>query len=277
VNDFAQRSFRARGKSVGLDAEADREVVVLIDHTSDFLLPYMTSEWADLAPGLVRDWVKTVEGLDPGISLGEVFPDMLPSGSSLLGPVPDPPPSQPSALSPLVLPPMSRTPSSGSAGSHPPRESAVEPAARPTRPLPRPVYRLRESPSSDEVLEPSPSSDTVVPPAAVRRRVIPDVVNSSSSASPAADSPGAAGASPAASLPSAQQQPATEVVLVPMDQRPAGWLTCTYCSKRKQKCAPEVGAKPPFRSCAACLNSGLRCVPVPKTAGTWVGSVCLSC
>jgi hypothetical protein len=277
MSDFAQRSFRARGKSVGLDAEADREVVALIDHASDFLLPYMTSEWAGLTSGLVRDWVKTVEGLNPGISLGEAFPNMLSSGSLLLGLVPGPPPSQPSALSPLVLLPMSCTPSSGSAGSRPPHKSAVEPAARPTRPLPCPAYCLHESPSSDEVLEPLPSSDTVVPPAAVHRRVIPDVVNSSSSTSPVVDMPGAAGASPAASLPSAQQQPATEVVLVPMDQRPAGWLTCTYCSKRKQKCAPEVGAKPPFRSCAACLNSGLRCVPVPKTAGMWVGSVCLSC
>jgi hypothetical protein len=49
-----------------------------------------------------------------------------------------------------------------------------------------------------------------------------------------------------------------------MKDRPDGWDVCAKCRHRKVSCRPPVGTEPPYTSCAACLNLGIVCVPVPQ-------------
>jgi hypothetical protein len=205
------------------DPDADRDVLAFLDEASDFLLPHMTAEWVRLAPSLVCDWASTVQDLDPGVSLGEAFPEMLLPTASLPSSGLTPPAFPSPALSPLTQLPISRTPSAGSASSRPsPRESAAAPVDRLVRPLPRPSYRLRASPTSDAAPAPPLSVATVVPRIVVPPRISCEALSSSSSAAgiPVVTPSSVPDAPPSASSRSSSKRPA-EVTLVPMVARPS--------------------------------------------------------
>jgi hypothetical protein len=250
-------------------------VLAFLDEASNFLLPYMTAEWVRLTSSLVCDWTSTVQDLDPGVSLGEAFPEMLLPTASIPSSGLTPPVFPSPALLPLTQPLISRTPSAGSTNSCPsPCESAASPIDRPVCPLPHPSYHLRDSPTSDAAPAPSLPTAIIVPRIVAPPHVPCEALSSSSSATgvPVMAPSLVPGTPASASSHSFSKWPAVEVTLIPMVVWPSEWKTCTFCSHHKQKCAPPVGSRPPFRSCTTCLNNGLQCVPAPlkPPASMWL-------
>jgi hypothetical protein len=241
--DSAQDALSTLGPSAGRSAEPDSDVRVLRDLARNVLLPFATLEWLSLAPDIVAGSEDVVRQLGPGVSIGEAFPGVFSTlpAVEILGAASSP--SQSSASSPSSQPPpVSRTPSSGSAVTDP----RPPPATRSTRPLPRTTYRRPREASP-------PSTATIRPVASIRRAPV-------------------AAASPVAAVPPAVESPAAESSRSvkrkvsgeePMDTRPASWLTCALCKKKKHLCRPPKGSKPPFASCTACLHDGVICVPAP--------------
>ena len=175
--------------------------------------------------------------LGAGVTLGE-----LEAGAPLVDvSMAAPTASQSSTLSLAPPPPRSRSPSSGSGVSRPsPSTPAMDLTARPARALPRRVG--------------SSSVPTVVPYVLVPK--VPDAYSSISRPASAADSP-------AARPPKRAAVEAAPPAFAPMKSRPAEWLTCALCRRRKVNCRPPVGAKSPYKSCSNCLNQGATCVPHP--------------
>jgi hypothetical protein len=263
----------------------------------------MTSEWLSISPDLVRGIENQLRALGPGMSLGEMFPAMMPPAPPVQLPLaepaapvdspssgsasPSPAPSLvlPFAPSPVVAPPLSSTPSasplsvpspvlppplsatpSGSSGHSGPleRDSDVEVVARPSRPLPRSTYRTRRVASSPEDA-PSPTD------ASIAFQELPEIRLSSPVPVKASDLP----STPAASTRSTRKRSAAE--LAPEDPPAKGRKPCVSCKRLKKGCVPDKRAKPPYSSCTLCLNSGRKCEPIVDSgASGFVSSLSLS-
>ena len=196
--------------------------------------------------------------LAPGVVLRDSFPDVAP-GAAAAAPSPVAVSSSSSLPSPSTAPPVSRTPSSGSAVSRPsPHDSGAESAtARPTRPLPKPkaAYRSKRIvlPPSDAAKSPAVAT---APVAATRRPASPV----RRAASGTALAPVASQSSAASSRPAKRSAPAEGVS--PIEPRPPGWRTCAFCKRRRSRCSPAKGSKPPYKACTSCINDGRDCIPV---------------
>ena len=198
-----------------------------------------TSEWLRLAPSLLTGVRDTVAALPDGVTLGDALfrlPGSAAARAAASATV-APTVSQMSTLSLSAPGPHSRTPSAGSGASRPsPRQAVVDITDRPSRPLPRRLIPTK----------------------------VPSVVIPVSRPAPSASSPVAGPA--AAPSRSSVKRPAADMVTpayMPLEHRPSGWPMCEFCRRRKSKCRPPVGAKPPYDACSVCLNLGQPCKPVP--------------
>lgn len=200
------------------------------------LLPFITSEWAELVPFFLGRLLPAVQALPPGVSLTEP-PAVNPSAPNVApatAPVPLAPGLQ-TVTSSRPSPPAPANTRLASASSGP--SQLVQPPAHPSPSSPRGSNAKRTSRCT------RPSSPPVSPPVA------------SGSGSAAVARP--------ATTPSAQPQ-------MPIDchpgTRPDGWVTCNRCKKRKQRCAPPAGSARPFTSCTRCLLNKVECVRGPVEA-----------
>ncbi|KAF8501624.1 hypothetical protein F5888DRAFT_1250819 [Russula emetica] len=95
----------------GIDVSLDRDVCALNNAARVVLIPFATSEWLELAPGIVDNLKSVLQALSPGQSLGEAFPEvvaeLLQAEDAVLM-LPAPPSSKPSTS---TLPPLLRMPS----------------------------------------------------------------------------------------------------------------------------------------------------------------------
>jgi hypothetical protein len=135
----------------------------LIDSAHDLLVSHITSDWLQLAPELVAGVASTLEGLNPGESLGETYPALLARASRSATAAATAPAASPGLGLSLTVPlPLSRSPSSGSGVVDSPQlESDVGLSSRVLRPIPRHGYRHRLAPSS---VAAGSVSTTAVPP-----------------------------------------------------------------------------------------------------------------
>ena len=243
----------------------------MVDSAREALSSFVTAEWIELAPDLVRGLEVGLRQLAPGMSVGEKYaslgsvplPSQLPraepiaqsasqsstaSSASLVLSI-APSASQSSAVSsPVVAPPMSTTPStdSGASGSlH--RDSDVEVTARPSRPFPRK--------SSRKARIVSPPTDTASSTATVAPPIVPVIALPGPPTQ--AEASAAPSSTPAASTRLAKKRSATEASLG--DGSPASWKPCTNCRSQKKGCVASPDAIPPYSACVLCVRSKKVC------------------
>jgi len=255
---------------LGAVLEDDTELHSLLDDGRNLVIPFATSDWSKLSPDIVQGVDELVRGLAPGVTLGEAFPEFLPSAvpssalavsQPVLAAAPSASSSSASAPSPVMAPPMSSEPSTGSSNAGPSApESDPAITARPLRPLPRATHRqVGASSSEDAPLPLSTASATVsrtaVPPRPIRV-VVPSV--------PVPSAPVVDSASTAASTRAAKKRAAAGP---PVESLPAGWISCTRCRRQKKGCHPAKEADPPFSSCELCLKSKVACTRATGPAG----------
>src|SRR5882757_4704522 len=132
-------------RELGAVLEDDTELHSLLDDGRNLVIPFATSDWSKLSPDIVQGVDELVRSLAPGVTLGEAFPEFMPSVPLVIAPSASqasvasvPSGSASSVPSPVVAPPMSSDPSTGSSNAGPSApESDPAITARPLRPLPR--------------------------------------------------------------------------------------------------------------------------------------------
>lgn len=242
-----------------MSVEADKGVRELISSARDTLGFFITSEWIELAPDVVRGIEAGLRDLPPGVSLGDAFaatePVPPPSQPLLVEPIAPSASQSSAASSPMVAPPpLSATPS-GSSGNTGPLglDSDIEITARPSRPMPRKVPRKARivTPPVDTQTS-SVAAPQVVPEIALPSQPAPAEVSS------------APVSTPAASTRSARKRSAADVSRG--DGPPSDWKPCARCKHLKKGCAPDKEADPPYSACTLCLRTGKACEPFTSGA-----------
>jgi hypothetical protein len=151
-----QRDLSDSAEAAGVVLLEDTTVQGLLNSSRDLLASYITSDWLELAPDLVRGLESMLRRLDPGVSLGEAYPNAVagiprPAApvvppvviSSPMAPAPAPTTSLGPGPSLTVPLPLSRSPSSGSGDVGPPGPgSDAERVSRPQCSLPRACRQL---------------------------------------------------------------------------------------------------------------------------------------
>ena len=270
-----QEAFGSVAEEAGVDPRANPESAPFYAALDRYLVPLVTSEWLEDAPGFLEPGVlDAARTLRPGETLCDKYPRVWPnrqvsgtagSASTFSRPVAPSPAttgpslsspassSQPSRLSPLVLPAASRTPSSNS--------GVPSPASGGASPLvPSPLALPGPSTESAPRRGRSAARAGYRPPTGGTPAVVP-----SSVLVPAAPAAPAAGPSSSVAPRTSKKRPIDDVE---MAARPPGkqWKSCQRCSIKKRRCAPPADAKPPFDyPCAFCKSEKVPCLP-PSSA-----------
>ena len=185
---------------IGKDVIIDSKINAVHEAARQAILPFTTSEWADLAPSLVSHVYDMVEALPAGVMLQESLKGPRAEGSAAMVPAA----LQMSTQLLAAVAPHSRSPSTSSGVS--PCQAVVNITNHSAHPLPRRVI-----------------------PTEVPSMVIP--VAASSSACPVSAAPLPV-AGPIAVTRSSRKWPAYK----PLSHRPSGWHTCMWCNQQKSKC-----------------------------------------